>query len=72
METSRITSAIREYKSALQRQSPLLYAALLANGVNSRLAPVPGESHTRIVLALSHPEKAAAPAIIEFARQFGR
>jgi len=33
---------------------------------------VSGESHTRIVLALSHPEKAAAPAIIEFARQFGR
>ena len=51
---------------ALQRQSQVLHAALQKNGVASRLVPVPGESHTRIVLALSHPDKAPAAAIVEF------
>ena len=51
---------------ALQHQSQLLHAALVKNGVASRLVPVPGESHTRIVLALSHPEKAPAAAIVAF------
>ena len=51
---------------ALQHQSQLLDAALQKNGVASRLVPVPGESHTRIVLALSHPDKVPARAILEF------
>jgi acetyl esterase/lipase len=51
---------------ALQHQSQLLHAALVKNGVASRLVPVPGESHTRIVLALSHPDKVPAKAILEF------
>ena len=51
---------------ALQHQSQLLHAALEKNGVASRLVPVPGESHTRIVLALSHPDKVPARAILEF------
>lgn len=51
---------------ALQHQSQLLHAALEKNGVSSRLVPVPGESHTRIVLALSHPDKVPAKAILEF------
>ncbi len=51
---------------ALQRQSQLLHAALETNGAASRLVPVPGESHTRIVLALSHSDKVAASAILDF------
>ena len=51
---------------ALQHQSQLLHAALEKNGVASRLVPVPGESHTRIVLALSHPDKVPARAILDF------
>lgn len=54
--------------SALQHQSQLLHAELEKNGVASRLVPVPGESHTRIVLALSHPDKVPARAILEFVR----
>lgn len=52
--------------SALQHQSQLLHAALEKDGVASRLVAVPGESHTRIVLALSHPDKVPARAILEF------
>jgi len=51
---------------ALQHQSRLLHEALLAAGARSELVPVPGESHTRIVLALSHPRKVPAQAIVEF------
>ena len=51
---------------ALQHQSRLLHEALLKGGVKSELLPVPGESHTRIVLALSHPKKLPAQAIVEF------
>ena len=55
---------------ALQHQSQLLHAELVRNGVDSRLAPVTGESHTRIVLALSHPGKTPAQAIVEFVQRF--
>lgn len=51
---------------ALQHQSQLLHAELDKHGVASRLVPVPGESHTRIVLALSHPAKVPAREILEF------
>lgn len=51
---------------ALQRQSQVLHESLLKAGAASRLAPVQGESHTRMVLALSRADKAAAPAITSF------
>ena len=51
---------------ALQHQSQLLHGALEKHGVSSRLVPVPGESHTRIVLALSHSGKVPSSAILEF------
>lgn len=54
---------------ALQRQSQVLNSALKNAGVKSELTPIPGESHTRIVLALSHPEKLPAKAILDFVRR---
>lgn len=51
---------------ALQRQSQVLHDALTKAGASSRLVPVQGESHTRIVLALSRGDKASAPAILGF------
>lgn len=53
---------------ALQRQSQVLHAALVAAGAPSRLVPVPGESHARIVLALTHPWKLPAQTILDFER----
>ena len=53
---------------ALQRQSQLLHAALLAAGASSSLVVVPGESHSRIVLTLSRDDKTAGPAIVTFVR----
>jgi len=50
----------------LQRQSQVLHAALLKAGAGSELVPIQGESHTRIVLALSRSDKAAAPQILDF------
>lgn len=54
---------------SLQRQSQLLHAALIKAGATSTLVPVPGESHTRMVLALSHPEKAPVKAVLDFIRR---
>jgi len=56
----------------LQHQSRLLHDALLTAGARSELRPVPGESHTRIVLALSHPKKVPAQAIVGFVLRDGR
>ena len=53
---------------ALQRQSQVLHDALSRTGASSRLVPVPGESHTRMVLALTHPEKPPAKVILDFVR----
>lgn len=53
---------------ALQRQSQVLHAALAKAGASTQLVPVEGESHTRIVLALSHPDKSAAAAILGFVK----
>ena len=50
----------------LQRQSQLLHEALRAKDVPSELVIVPGHGHCRIVLALSRPDKTAAPAILRF------
>lgn len=51
---------------ALQRQSQVLHESLIKAGASSRLVPVQGESHTRMVLALSRGDQTAAPAIISF------
>lgn len=51
---------------ALQRQSQVLHGTLTKAGASSQLLPVHGESHTRIVLALSRGDKSAAPAIVKF------
>jgi acetyl esterase/lipase len=50
----------------LRRQSQNFQDILTARGVRSRLITVPGESHIRIVLALTRDDKAPAPAITEF------
>lgn len=50
----------------LQRQTRRLAEALERTGVPTRLVVVPGESHSRIVLTLSRPDKTAGPAIIDF------
>lgn len=50
----------------LRRQSRLFHGTLEAAGVDTRLVRVPGESHTRIVLTLSRPDKTAGPAILDF------
>lgn len=51
---------------SLQRQSNLLHQALQQNRVPSELVVVPGESHCRIVLTLSRPDKISGPAILRF------
>jgi len=53
---------------ALQRQSQVLHDALSRPGATSRLVPVPGESHPRMVLALTQPEKLPAKVILDFVR----
>src|SRR5437867_3432495 len=50
----------------LQRQSNLLHEALQQSGVPSELVVVPGQSHCRMVLTLSRPDRTAAPAILRF------
>lgn len=52
----------------LQRQAWLLHQAFVDAGVPSRVVVVPGESHERILLTLSRPDKTAAPAILAFIR----
>jgi len=56
----------------LQRQSQVLHDALTKAGGSSRLVPVKGESHSRMVLALSRPQKPPARAISEFVKAFGQ
>lgn len=51
---------------ALQRQSQLLHDTLVQAGVPSRAVVIPGESHSRVVLALSRDDKTAGPAIAAF------
>ncbi len=51
---------------SLQRQSARLHEALTQQGVSNRILEVPGQSHARIVLTLSRPDKTAVPAILKF------
>ncbi len=51
---------------SLVRQARHFHDVLKQRGVNNRLVPVPGESHTRIVLTLSRDDKTAGPAILDF------
>lgn len=50
----------------LRRQSQLMHERLRAAGVKSRLVVIPGESHVRIVLALTRADKSAAPELLAF------
>ena len=53
-------------KPGLERQSQLLVEALRRQGTPCSLVVVPGQSHSRIVLTLSRPDRTAAPAIEAF------
>ncbi|MEM1043834.1 MAG: alpha/beta hydrolase [Bacteroidota bacterium] len=53
---------------ALQRQSRLLDAALTDAGAEADIVIVPGQSHERIVLALSRDDETAGPGMLGFAR----
>ncbi len=56
-------------KPALKRQSQLLVEALRRHGTPCSWVVVPGQSHSRIVLTLSRPDRTAAPAIEGFVRR---
>lgn len=55
-------------EKAMQRQSRRLHEALTASGVPSTFLEGRGQSHGRIVLTLSRPDKTAGPAVVEFIR----
>ena len=50
----------------LQRQALIFSDRLAGSGVKTGFVAVKGESHSRMVLVLSHPDKAAAPEILRF------
>lgn len=50
----------------LQRQAQKFFETLQGIGIKTRLVKIKGESHARMVLVLSHPKKAAVPAILHF------
>jgi arylformamidase len=52
----------------LKRQNQVMYEALKAAGVASQLVVTPWEEHFLIVAALSHPERVASTAILDFIR----
>jgi acetyl esterase/lipase len=56
----------------LQRQAHVLDEALRAQGAESRVVVVPGQTHTSIVLTLSRPDRTAAPAMLDFIRSVSR
>jgi acetyl esterase/lipase len=51
---------------ALQRQSQVLHESLLKAGASSRMVPIQGESHTRMVLALSRAGRPVPTAVVQF------
>jgi len=53
-------------KKKLQRQARVLEQALDLARVENSVVVVPGESHSRMVLTLSRPDKPSVPAILEF------
>jgi acetyl esterase/lipase len=56
---------------ALKRQSQRLKEVLENQHVPNQLVVVPGESHERMVLTLSRPDRTAADAILDFISQNG-
>lgn len=52
--------------AALKRQATHFHEILDGKGVRNRIVAVPGESHARMVLALSRADKTAGPAILDF------
>lgn len=56
-------------EKAMKRQSNRLHKALTAGGVPSTFLEVPGQSHGRMVLTLSRPDKLAGPAVVNFIRK---
>ena len=59
-------------EKAMLRQSVRLHEALTARGVASTFLKVPGQSHGRMVLVLSRPDKLAGPAVVDFIRRHSR
>ncbi|MEO7297823.1 MAG: alpha/beta hydrolase [Verrucomicrobiota bacterium] len=53
-------------KKPLQRQSQRLSEVLSQQGISNQVVVVPGQSHARMVLTLSRPDKISAPAVLEF------
>jgi arylformamidase len=53
----------------LKRQNQVMHEALKAAGVASQLVVTPWEEHFLIVAALSHPERVASAAILDFIRK---
>jgi acetyl esterase/lipase len=53
-------------KKPLVRQSELFSHDLTRAGISNKTVIVPGQSHARIVLTLSRPDKTAGPAILNF------
>lgn len=53
----------------LKRQNQVMHEALKAAGVASQLVVTPWEEHFLIVAALSHPERVASTAILDFIRK---
>jgi acetyl esterase/lipase len=56
----------------LRRQSTHFSEILSEKGIANHLIIVPGESHIRIILALTRPEKIIAPAIESFIKSNGK
>jgi acetyl esterase/lipase len=54
--------------SSLQRQAHVLDEALRAQGAESRVLVVPGQTHASIVLTLSRADRVATPAMLAFIR----
>lgn len=57
--------------ASLRRQSQHMHDILDSKRVPNRIVMLPGESHIRIVLALTRSDKKAVPAILEFIRSTG-
>lgn len=52
--------------ASMRRQSSHFHDLLSSRGIPNEFIIVPGQSHTRIVLTLSRPDKTTAPAILRF------
>jgi arylformamidase len=52
--------------NSMKRQSRRLSEVLSSQAIQNHLLQVPGQSHARMVLTLSRPDKTSAPAILNF------